>query len=139
MFLSLFAVCFVSATLWPLASEALFVGYLHQNNDAFLMLLIIASLGNTLGSVAMFELAYKSSHWFQRKIHHKSHHFPIWQDRLVHYGSPILALSWLPVVGDLLPIAGGLIKMDRFKVYFWLGFGKTARYSVLSVVTLGLF
>ena len=139
MYLSLFAICFVSATLWPLASEALYIGYLHQNNDALLTLLLVASIGNSLGSVFMFELAFRSSDWLQRRLAKQAHHLPIWQDRLARYGTPLLVFSWLPVIGDLLPIAGGLLKMKRLPVYFWLGFGKTARYGVLSVVTLGLF
>ena len=138
MYLSLFAVCFISATLWPMASEALFIALLYQNNDALLPLLMTASLANSLGSIAMFELALRSSNWLNRNQSHLTQQAK-WQSRLVWFGSPLLALSWLPVVGDLLPIAAGLLKMQRLKVYVWLWVGKTARYAVLSVITLGLF
>ncbi len=132
MFSSMFIVAFVSATLWPLASEAVFLAYLHQNSDALLPLLMVASAGNTLGAMLMFELAFRSKAWVERRYGHRKGDVARWQDRLRRFGSPLLALSWLPLVGDFLPIGAGLLKMSRWTSYGWIAVGKTARYSMLS-------
>jgi membrane protein YqaA with SNARE-associated domain len=138
MFLSLFFVSFISATLWPLASEAVFVGFLHQNSDALLTLLIVAKIGNTLGSIVMYELARQAEHWLEAKIKRHKNELERWQVRLNRYGTPVLCLAWLPLVGDLLPVAGGLLKMDRKLSYFWLLIGKAGRYSILAAVAVGI-
>ena len=132
MFSSMFLVAFVSATLWPLASEAVFLAYLHQNSDALLPLLMVASAGNTLGAMLMFELAFRSKAWIERRYGQRKGDVARWQDRLRRFGSPLLALSWLPLVGDFLPIGAGLLKMSRWTSYGWIAVGKTARYSMLS-------
>lgn len=139
MFLSLFLVSFVSATLWPLASEAVFIGFLHQNSDALLTLLFVATTGNTLGSVLMFEIARSAEHWLETRIERHKNELERWQNRMNRYGTPLLCFAWLPLVGDLLPIAGGLLKMDRKLSYFWLLIGKAGRYSVLALLATELF
>jgi len=136
MFLALFVVSFVSATLWPVASEAMFVLYLHQNNDALLTLLITASAGNSLGAIVMYELAGCSHSWVENKVQGNSGKLNSWFDRLTRYGSPLLVLAWLPVVGDLLPISAGVLGIKRLPAYSWLVLGKTLRYVFLVVMVM---
>ena len=132
MFFTLFLASFVSATLWPLASEAMFVSFLHQNPDALLPLLMMASFGNSLGSIAMFELSFSSQQFIQNRFSRKKKELEQWKGRLKKHGSPILVLAWLPLVGDFLPIAAGLLQMSRITAYFWIAVGKLGRYWILA-------
>ncbi|MFK0513173.1 DedA family protein, partial [Campylobacter jejuni] len=50
-YLGLFMVCFLSSTLLPLASEAFVLGFIKLDFTPNLVL-IVATLGNTLGTVS---------------------------------------------------------------------------------------
>ncbi len=50
-------VCFLSSTLLPLASEAFVLGFIKLDFNPNLVL-IVATLGNTLGSLSTYALAY---------------------------------------------------------------------------------
>lgn len=56
-YLGLFMVCFLSSTLLPLASEAFVLGFIKLDFTPNLVL-IVATLGNTLGSLSTYALAY---------------------------------------------------------------------------------
>lgn len=137
MYLILFLTAFVSATVWPLASEAVFLSYLHQNSDALLSLIAVATIGNTLGAVLMYELARQVRVSARLKGDRKQQ-LERWQVRLNRWGSPLLMLAWLPVIGDLLPIAAGILRTQRRKVVIFLALGKGARYLALAGVWVGL-
>lgn len=137
MFLALFVTCFISATLWPMASEAVFLGLMSQHPDQVLSLLVVATLGNSLGSIAMFELSFRIEGWAERRSDKHQQTLARWQVRLNRIGTPLLAFAWVPIVGDLLPLAGGMLKMYRPFAYFWLFFGKACRYLVLTGLALG--
>ncbi|MCW1330041.1 DedA family protein, partial [Campylobacter jejuni] len=49
-------VCFLSSTLLPLASEAFVLGFIKLDFNPNLVL-IVATLGNTLGSLSTYSLA----------------------------------------------------------------------------------
>lgn len=136
MLLTLFLVAFVSATLWPLGSEVLFVALLRRDGVDWLSVWSAATLGNALGAVAMLVLA----RWVSRQVDHPwarrfkpSARAKGWLDR---YGSPALLLAWLPVVGDLLPVAAGWLRLSLPACLIWLFLGKAARYGLLAWLVL---
>ncbi len=55
--IGLFAVCFVASTLYPLGSEVFVVGFVAVGFEPFVVW-AVASLGNTLGSLSTYYLAY---------------------------------------------------------------------------------
>jgi len=131
MLFSLFLVGFVSATLWPLASEAVFLVFLQQQPERAWPLFIAVALGNWLGAVLMYELASRAAPWLAKRITPVTARLQRVLVALRRYGAPLLALAWLPVVGDLLPIAAGMMGVSRWASYAWLLVGKTLRYSVV--------
>lgn len=66
-YLGLFIVCFLSSTLLPLASEAFVLGFIKLDFNPNLVL-IVATLGNTLGSLSTYGLAYLGKQKNFRKI-----------------------------------------------------------------------
>ena len=56
--------------------------------------------------------------------------------RLQHWGSPLLLLSWLPVIGDPLCVAAGWLRLHWLLSLVMIGVGKTARYAVLLYLIL---
>ena len=101
----LFLSAFVAATLLPTASEAVLVGLLLAGNQPAEMLILVASVGNVLGSVVNWVLGrwiehFKEKPWFPVKAASLAH-AQAWYSR---YGKWSLLLSWAPVIGD--PLIG---------------------------------
>lgn len=106
----LLVICFISATIVPLASEAAVYGALELGIPPGEVLLY-ASIGNCaavafnywlgrLGSEAAHRKALESK-WATRSLNYLERH-----------GLWALMLSWLPFIGDPLTIVGGIIRMN---------------------------
>ncbi|MDO9412871.1 MAG: YqaA family protein [Pseudolabrys sp.] len=133
----LFAAAFIAATILPMQSEAALVGLLLSGYSPWLLLLI-ASVGNVLGSVVNWLLGrgierFRDRRWFpanQAALDRAQG----WYRR---YGKWSLLLSWVPVVGDPLTVVAGVMR-EPFPVFLLLvTIAKVGRYVVLTVVTLG--
>lgn len=126
----LFASAFVSATLFPGGSEVvLFLAARDQHHDSWL-LLTVATLGNTLGALTTWFLGWLLAGRYPLDRPRK----PAQQRavaRLRHWGSPLLLLSWLPLVGDPLCFAAGWLRMPLGRSAAFIAAGKAARYAVV--------
>jgi len=128
--LSLFGSSFLSATLLPGNSEIYLVALLSNGRISPELLVLAATLGNTLGGVTNVIIgrllrAMKpqrglatAQRWLQR------------------FGPAALLLSWMPVVGDLLCVLAGWLRMPWGPVVLFLCIGKALRYIVLTMITL---
>ncbi|RTZ71318.1 MAG: DedA family protein [Gammaproteobacteria bacterium] len=130
----LFISSFLASTLLPGGSEGVLV-WLHQQQAASTFsLLLVATLGNTLGGMTSWGIGY----WLRRR-------FPLgglekprqrqalrWLER---HGSPLLLFAWLPVVGDPLCVAAGWLKFPWWSSALFIALGKGARYALLLWVS----
>ena len=66
VYLILFFVSFISATLFPLGSEALLIYDIKEGYNIYL-LLIFATLGNSLGSIVNYYLGLKGEEYLIEK------------------------------------------------------------------------
>lgn len=128
--ISLFSSSFLSATLLPGNSEILLVGLLTAGSASPLLLVVAASFGNTLGGITNIIIGrllpkLKSQRGLDTALG--------WLNR---FGPAALLLSWLPVVGDVLCVLAGWLRMPWGPVVFFLLVGKTVRYVVLTAITL---
>ncbi|WP_248793375.1 YqaA family protein, partial [Escherichia coli] len=92
---------FGAATLLPLQSEAVLVGLISTGKYSVVLLIAVATIGNVLGSCVNWWLGtrieqYKDKKWFPVSETKLSQAQKLYQQ----YGSPILLLSWIPVIGD---------------------------------------
>jgi membrane protein YqaA with SNARE-associated domain len=132
----LFLSAFGAATLLPLQSEGLLAGLLLAGNPA-VPLVIVASVGNTLGSLVNWLLGRGIERFRDRRW------FPVGEAALeraqewyARYGKWSLLLSWMPVIGDPLTLAAGVMR-ERFWVFLVLvALAKTGRYTALAAATL---
>ena len=131
-YIGLFLAAFGAATLLPLQSEALLVGLILSDRYWLWLLLAVATLGNVLGSVVNWWLGraierFQDRRWFPVSPKHL-------EKARVHYqryGHWSLLLSWLPVIGDPLTLAAGLMRMPFAVFLVYVTIGKAARYAVL--------
>ncbi|MFF3699579.1 MULTISPECIES: YqaA family protein [Pseudomonas] len=134
----LFLSAFGAATLLPLQSEAVLVGLLLHEPDAWLLLLAIATAGNVLGSVVNWLLGRGIEHlrdkrWFpfsQAQLDKA-------QQRYQRYGQWSLLLSWMPVIGDPLTLIAGIMREPFWRFILLVTVAKAGRYLVLVLLTLG--
>ena len=94
---ALFAAAFLSATILPFGSEAVLVGMLLAEQGPWWLLILAASLGNTLGSVANWFLGrflarFEGRRWFPVRREGIAR-AEAWYHR---YGRWTLLLSWVP-------------------------------------------
>lgn len=127
--ISLFSGSFLSATLLPGNSEILLVGLLTAGSASPLLLVLAASFGNTLGGITNIIIGrllpkLKPQRGLDTALG--------WLNR---FGPAALLLSWLPVVGDVLCVLAGWLRMPWGSVVFFLLIGKTVRYVVLTAIT----
>ncbi|MCO7556858.1 YqaA family protein [Metapseudomonas otitidis] len=134
----LFLTAFGAATLLPLQSEAVLVGLLLTENYSVWLLLLVASLGNVLGSSVNWWLGRHVSRWGAHRW------FPLKEKDLQRagsyyhrYGRWSLLLSWVPVIGDPLTLLAGVLREPFWSFLLIVIFAKTARYLVLTALTLG--
>jgi len=128
---ALFASAFVSSTLFPGGSEFGLVWLARDEGYSLATLLVaVATLGNTLGGMTSWGLgrllAWRyPAEGLVKPAHRKA------LARLERHGSPILLLSWLPVVGDPLCVAAGWLRIAWWQSLLFIAVGKAARYAVL--------
>ena len=127
---SLFASALLASTLLPGGSEAVLAYLASDAAYSPLTLLLVAALGNTLGGMTSWGIGWLIA----RKYPTRGLVKPAQQkavERLQRWGSPLLLLSWLPVIGDPLCVAAGWLRFHWVASLLFIGVGKTARYAVL--------
>jgi len=114
-------ISFLSATLLPGGSEVVLVAYALRHPEMALPAWLLASIGNTLGGMSTYALAWL----FPRPAHAAR------TDWLQHHGAPALILAWAPVIGDALCAAAGWLRLSWLPCMLWMALGKAARYGVI--------
>ena len=132
IYLSLFTISFLAATILPFSSELTLAGLIATSNYDNLLLLIVASFGNVLGSVVNWALGLYSRNlitkkWFpfkNRQIENPSKWFS-------KFGKWSLLFAWVPVVGDPLTLSAGLFRVKFSEFLILVTIGKVSRYFII--------
>lgn len=135
-YLGLFLSAFLAATLLPIYSEAVIIALTSAGGFDAVLLVAVATVGNTLGSVVNWILGKSFLHWSDRKW------FPFSQRQLDRgsewfrrYGEWSLLLAWTPVIGDPLTFVAGVLRVRLVPFLVLVGIGKLARYAILVWLT----
>ena len=132
IYLSLFSISFLAATVLPFSSELTLAGLISTSNYDNLLLLVVASFGNVLGSVFNWSLGFYSRNlstkkWFpfkETQIERSSKWFS-------KFGKWSLLFAWLPIVGDPLTFVAGLLRIRFLDFIFLVAIGKVSRYLIV--------
>jgi membrane protein YqaA with SNARE-associated domain len=123
--LSLFGVCFLSATLLPFPSEVAVAYAFKTYKSHSLLVLLIASCGNTLGGISNYYLAFLAAKKVKKREHPRAElilkRFGIWSS----------FFSFLPFVGDPLMALLGFYNAPSWKVFLLSFCGKFLRYLLV--------
>ncbi|MBI9086572.1 MAG: DedA family protein [Desulfobacterales bacterium] len=129
----LFIASFLAATILPMGSEVL-LGLLLANGFDPLVTLAVATFGNVLGSVTNYGLGLWGSKFLVKKVlRMQEHEFARATDRLNRYGSVSLLFAWVPVIGDPLTVAAGVLRINFILFLVLVTVGKALRYGVIAL------
>ncbi len=131
-----FAAAFLSATLLFGLSEAAVVAAALTAETSRSALFLAATGGNVLGALVNFALGRFAIRFEGLRS------FPVSasgrqkaETLFARYGQPVLLFSWLPIVGDPLTLAAGLLRTPLAVFLAYVTIGKAARYAALLWLT----
>jgi membrane protein YqaA with SNARE-associated domain len=137
-YVGLFLTAFVAATFLPLQSEALLAALLVSEKYNVTILLLVATIGNVLGSIINWWLGKAIESFRYRRW------FPANDDKLNkaqriyrRFGCWSLLASWVPVIGDPLTIVAGLMREPLWIFIVLVTAAKAGRYLVIAALALG--
>tara|TARA_B100000780_G_C21074519_1_gene432522 strand:- start:126 stop:545 length:420 start_codon:yes stop_codon:yes gene_type:complete len=135
VYISLFLISFLAATIFPLSSELTLAGLMSTSNYNSFTLISTASLGNILGSVFNWLLGFylikyinnKNSLFTKNQINAASKRFS-------KFGVWSLLFAWVPVIGDPLTFIAGILKVNFLLFLVLVAVGKISRYLFIYVL-----
>jgi len=130
VYLSLFVISLLSATLLPLGSEALLIYDITQNHNIAL-LWIVATTGNTIGSIINYTIGLKGKEYLEKKNKLSPKQLDKYENFFQKYGGWTLLLSWTPIIGDPLTLIAGVLRYDIRWFIIIVAIAKGVRYGVL--------
>ncbi len=133
--IGLFASAFLAATILPFSSEVVLAALTVSDGADLPVLWAVASTGNTLGAVVNWGLGRFCLRWSDRRW------FPVKPSELDRarrwfgrYGAWTLLLAWVPIVGDPLTVAAGLLQVRLGWFVLLVAIGKSARYAAVILL-----
>lgn len=124
----LFVSAFLAATVLPFYSEVVLFAMIRAGEPAGL-LLVVAAVGNTLGSVVNWVLGRYILHFQHKKwFYFKPAQIEKMQAWFQKYGVWSLLLAWMPIGGDPLTLVAGIMRVNLWLFILLVGIGKTLRY-----------
>jgi membrane protein YqaA with SNARE-associated domain len=101
----------------------------------------VATAGNVLGALTVYLLGRwvarggggAVGRWVRRRSDAAGPRLERAQARLARWGAPVLALSWVPVVGDVFVLAAGLVGVRWGPFVAFVTLGKGLRYLFVAL------
>ncbi|PHP65180.1 hypothetical protein CSC94_20815 [Zhengella mangrovi] len=130
----LFLSAFTSATLLPGTSEAVLAGLVAAGSVPLLALVLVASVGNVLGSCVNWWLGKQAARFGAKAAGGGTPPARVARAQAFYhrYGYWSLLASWVPVIGDPLTVIAGLMREPFWRFVAIVAIAKTGRYAVLA-------
>ena len=129
-------ISFFASTILPVGSEWL-VAMLVAKGHEISTVVIVATFGNTLGSVTTYllgtwgmdRIAVKWQNISPRRMQQARRFY-------ARYGVWSLLLSWLPVIGDAFCLMAGIFRAHLISFLLLVVLGKGIRYATLAIIVM---
>jgi membrane protein YqaA with SNARE-associated domain len=128
---------FLAATVFPAQSELVFAALLAEETHSAPLLLLVATVANTLGSAVNWALGRaltgsSARAWLRlppERLERARGLFERW-------GAWSLLFAWVPFIGDPLTVVAGALRVRLTLFLPLVALGKAARYAALAWAVL---
>ncbi|MBU1696181.1 MAG: DedA family protein [Proteobacteria bacterium] len=135
-YLGLFLASFLAATILPFSSEVV-LGVLLSHDFSPYVTVFVATTGNVLGSVLNYGLGVLGSQLLLNKLFGISTlEIGKAENRFKKYGVFSLLFAWVPIIGDPLTVAAGILKINFVLFLLLVTVGKFLRYVFVAWAVL---
>ena len=128
----LFKLSFLAATIAPFGCEPYFIYLLKKNEINYSLVIFVATLGNTLGSITTYILArYFPSQKFVKLLSIDSNKLEKVKKIGLNKELYLAFFCWVPVFGDIFAFYLGLISFNVKKFFIVMSLGKLFRFIMV--------
>jgi membrane protein YqaA with SNARE-associated domain len=133
---SLFFSAFLAATVIPFSSEVVVATLLVQGHHP-IPIVLIATVGNTLGSITSYALGYLGKwEWLEKYFRMKREKLDRAHEWTAKRGPWLALFCWLPIVGDPLAVGLGFSRSPVGRTCLFIAIGKLLRYAISAWLIL---
>ncbi len=127
----LFLASFLASTILPFGSEGIVVILIYMGFNVPAVVLV-ASTGNFLGACTSYYIGLRGRGYIEKYLRIGPDEIKKAEIYFSKYGSYVLLFTWVPLIGDALTVAGGLLRL-RFLIFSIFVFtGKLLRYLAVA-------
>lgn len=137
VYITLFTVAFLSATLVPMGSEALLLYDISLNHSS-LLLWGFATAGNVLGTMVNYWFGLKGETYLEEKGYLSAKKMEKARGFFGTYGGWTLLLSWVPIIGDPLTLIAGVLRYNFRRFVLIVAIAKGTRYAMVIFLVSSL-
>lgn len=130
-YMGMLVAAFLAASILPFSSEAVMVGLQAAGLDP-LLLIVYGTVGNVLGSMFNYTIGRLGKmEWIEKYLHVKKEDLDKARRFMAGRGAWMGLLSVIPVVGDVITVALGLMRANVAIVVISVTISKLLRYVLL--------
>lgn len=130
-YMGMLMAAFLAASIFPFPSEAVMVG-LQAAGLAPVLLIVYGTIGNVLGSMFNYTIGRLGKmEWIEKYLHVKKEDLDKAHRFMAGRGAWMGLLSVIPVVGDVITVALGLMRANVVIVVISVTISKLLRYVLL--------
>lgn len=134
----MFISAFLAGSILPFSSEVVMAALLTVGVNPWLLLLV-ASVGNTLGGVTCYYVGRMvSPDRVQHLFRIKESRMQRARTLVSRWGAWMGFLCWVPIIGDALLVTLGIMRSNPFTTNLAMLIGRTARYAIVLFSILGM-
>ena len=130
-YMGMLVAAFLAASILPFSSEAVMVGLQAAGLDP-IFLIVYGTIGNVLGSMFNYTIGRLGKmEWIEKYLHVKKEDLDKAHRFMAGRGAWMGLLSVIPVVGDVITVALGLMRANVVRVVISVTISKLLRYVLL--------
>lgn len=130
-YMGMLIAAFLAASILPFSSEAVMVGLQAAGLDP-VALIAYGTIGNVLGSMFNYKIGRLGKmEWIEKYLHVKKEDLDKAHKFMAGKGAWMGLLSVIPVIGDVITVALGLMRANVVIVVISVTISKLARYMLL--------
>ncbi|CVK15246.1 membrane protein YqaA, SNARE-associated domain [Apibacter mensalis] len=136
-YIGLFIASYLAATILPFSSEAVLMGIFIMGGNPWISI-VIATIGNWLGGMTSYFLGRLGKiEWIEKYLKISKNKIDQVSQKLNKKGAYFSFFSFLPIIGDIIPIALGYMRANMYIVSISMLVGKLFRYLLVMYAFKG--